>query len=139
MSRSSVIVKKPLGERIWISAITIFVLVIVIMCVANMGTPIALLLFTPIFLILLPLVIFSLTWQLRFEKEQIIMIFCFCKVKVYTYAQLQDITQQYFTSEHGSTIRMNFIDGKVIRFRIGDDGAKQAIKLLCKHRSIQNK
>ena len=71
MSRSSVIVKKPLGERIWISAITIFVLVIVIMCVANMGTPIALLLFTPIFLILLPLVIFSLTWQLCLKKSKL--------------------------------------------------------------------
>lgn len=139
MSKNVMTVRKPMAERVFICIFSALLLIIVTICVVHLNTPVALLLFVPMLLILLPLLLFSLTWQVRFDEKQIVKVLFFHTNKVYRYTQLQEVTQQHFTSEHGSVIRMDFADGKSIRFRIEDDGAKQAIKLLCKHHSIQRK
>lgn len=139
MARNTITVKKPKDHRIFIGVFSILAIGIVTLCAICFDTPIAFLLYVPLLPILLPLVIVYFTWELRFEREQIVNILCFRKVKIYPYAQLCEVTQQYFTSEHGYCIRMDFTDGKIIRFRMDDDGAAQAVKFLIKHHSIKTK
>ncbi len=137
MTHNAIIVRNPKGRRIFAVVFSALAMITITCLVIYLWTTAALLLYIPLLIILLPLIVFTVTWQIRFEKDHISEVLCFRKVKTYPYTQLREVTQQYFTSEHGYCIRMHFTDGKTIQFRMDDEGAARAVKLLCKHRSIK--
>ena len=137
MARNTVIVKNPKSGRIFVGVFSTVAMTIITAFVIFYGTLSALLLYIPLLIIIIPLIIFTITWQLRFEKDHIVEVLFFRKIKTYPYTQLREVTQQYFTSQHGYCVRMHFTDGKTIQFRMDDEGAARAVKLLCKHHSIK--
>ena len=81
MSKNVVTVRKPMAERVFICIFSALLLIIVTICVVHLNTPVALLLFVPMLLILLPLLLFSLTWQVRFDEKQIVKVLFFIQTK----------------------------------------------------------
>lgn len=50
---------------------------------------------------------------------------------------LREVVKSFYASERNFTVRMYFVDGKVLQFRMDDENATQAVKTLLRHGSIK--
>ena len=138
MHNETVIVKKCKAHRIGIAVFSILILTILTFCVVAMHTPAAILLYIPVLSILSPMALYYLTWQIRFDKKSIFRYVFGRKARTYSFTMLRDAVKRYYVSERNITVRMHFIDGKVLQFRMDDENAAQAVKILQRHCSIRN-
>ena len=138
MHKETVIVKKCKAHRIGIVVFSIVMLTVLTFCVVAMHTPVAILFYIPVLIILSPMVLYYLTWQIRFDKKGIVRYIFGKKARKYSFTMLREAVKSYYVSERNFTVRMHFIDGKVLQFRMDDENAVQAVKILQRHCSIRN-
>ena len=137
MHKEMVIVKKCKAHRIGIVMFSIMMLTILMVCVVTMHTPVAILLYIPFLITLSPMALYYLTWQIRFEEKGIVRYVFGRKTRKYSFTMLREVVKSYYVSERNFTVRMHFIDGKVLQFRMDDENAAKAVKILQRHCSIR--
>ena len=137
MQKKAVVLKKCKSHRVGTIVLCISMLVVLTVCVLPLRSAVAILLYIPILVILAPLTLYYLTWQIRFEEKEIIKSVCFRETKRYSFTMLREVVKSYYVSERNFTIRMYFVDGKILQFRMDDENAIQAVKKLQRHCSIK--
>ena len=137
MQKKALIVKKCKSHRIGIIVFSVSMLLVLTACVLAMRTAVAVLLCIPFLIILAPVALYYLTWQIRFEEREIIKRVFGMKARRYSFGLLREVVKGYSVSERNFIVRMYFIDGKVFQFRMDDENAVQAVKVLQKHCSIK--
>ena len=88
-------------------------------------------------LLISPMAIYYETWQITFSEKGIATKVFFSNGKTFSYSQLYKVTESFYHSENNTCIRMHFKNGKILQFRMDDDGAYKAEKELLKHCSIK--
>lgn len=137
MQKKTVIVRKCKAHRTGVLAFSLLVVSVLTACVIAMQTPAAILLYIPILIILSPVALYYLTWQIRFEDKEIVRSVLGRKTRTYSFTILREVVKSYYVSERNFTVRMYFLDGKMFQFRMNDENAIQAVKILQRHCSIK--
>ena len=101
----------------------------------SMGT--MLLCFVPAFMIVYPLVLYTVTWKLCFDPNGITRSVFGFRGKVHGYQEIRDAVCRYSSSDSAMIIRIVFADGKSVKFRMDDENAQKARKHLLSHHSIR--
>ena len=137
MQKKAIIVKKCKSHRTGIAVFAILMLIILTACVLSLYSTAALLLYIPPLVILVPLTLYYLTWNIRFEEKVIVKRVFFSEIGRFSYSELREAVKRYYNSERNFTIRMHFTNGKILQFRMDDENAGKAVKALRKHCSIK--
>lgn len=134
--KNSVVVRMKYSQRIGVRCISIgmiVTMVVMAICLQEMWV----LAFAG-----LPVVLFSalLLWYcesrcVTFSENSVCKQVFFIKWR-YAYTQIADAVRGYSRSDM-DFVRLTFKDGKEIRFRLQDDNAEKALKILCKHRTVR--
>ena len=131
------IVRRRKSHRIGFSLGCILILLAAVVCMPIMGVPVGVLLAAPVLVVLGPMTLYYLTWQIRFEKKEIVRSVCFRKTRRYPYTMLRNVTKGFYFSEKDMMIHMDFADGRTLRFRMRDENAACAERELKRHCSIK--
>ena len=91
----------------------------------------------PAFMIVYPLVLYTVTWKLCFDSKGITDSFFGFRGKVHGYQEIRDAVCRYSSSDSAMIIRIVFADGKSVKFRMDDENAQKARKHLLSHHSIR--
>ena len=137
MQKKTVVVRKCKSHRIGIAVFAILMFVILTVIILSLHSAAALLLYIPPLIILMLLTFYYLTWNIRFEEKMIVKCVCFTTISRCSYSILREVVKRYYTSERNFTIRMYFVNKKTIQFRMDDENAEKAVKVLQKHCSIK--
>ena len=137
MQKKTVIVRKCKAHRMGLLVFSLLVLAVLTACVIAMQTPAAILLYIPFLIILSPMALYYLTWQIRFEDKEIVRSVFARKTRTYSFTMLRKVVKSYYLSEHNFSVRMYFLDDKILQFRMDDENAIQAVKILQRHCSIK--
>lgn len=89
----------------------------------------------PVVLFLALLLWYFESWQIVFFKDGICKRVFFRK-RSYQYTQISDAVRGHSVSDL-EFVRVVFKDGKAFRFRLQDDNAEKALKMLCKQRTVR--
>ncbi|MBQ8404703.1 MAG: hypothetical protein IJX55_09850 [Clostridia bacterium] len=76
------------------------------------------------------------TWKISFSNEKISKK-CFFFTSVFEWRSLRRVKQEYLFSEKGECIQMFFADGKNLCFKMKDQNAEKAKKIILSHCNIQ--
>ena len=137
MQKKAIVVRKCKSHRIGIAVFAILILVILTVCVLSLHSAAALLLYIPPLVIFAPLTLYYLTWNIQFEEKTIVKRVFFTEISRCSYSAIREVVKRYYTSERNFTIRMHFTNGKTLQFRMDDENAEKAVKVLQKHCSIK--
>lgn len=137
MKKKAVVLRKCRSHRAGIVVFSISMITILTAYVLVLRTTAAILLYIPILVMLTPLTLYYLTWQIRFEEKEIIKSVFFRERKRYSFSMLREVVKRYYTSERNFMIRIYFADGKTIQFRMDDENAVKAEETLQRHCSIK--
>ena len=137
MQKKTVVVRKCKSHRIGIAVFAILMFVILTVIILSLHSAAALLLYIPPMIILIPLTVYYLTWNIRFEENVIVKSVFFAEISRFSYFALREVVKRYYTSERNFTIRMHFVNKKIVQFRMDDENAEKAVKVLQKHCSIK--
>ena len=137
MQKNTIIVRKCKAHRTGLLVFSLLVLAVLTACVIAMQTPAAILLYIPFLIMLSPMALYYLTWQIRFEDKEIVRCVFGRKTSTYSFTMLREVVKSYYVSERNFTVRMYFLDGKMFQFRMDDENAIQAVKILQRHCSIK--
>ena len=137
MQKKTVVVRKCKSHRIGIAVFAILMFVILTVIILSLHSAAALLLYIPPMIILIPLTLYYLTWNIRFEENVIVKSVFFAEISRFSYFALREVVKRYYTSERNFTIRMHFVNKKIVQFRMDDENAEKAVKVLQKHCSIK--
>ena len=137
MQKIAVVVRKCKSHRAGIAVFAILMFAILTIIILSLHSAAALLLYIPPMIILMPLTLYYLTWNIRFEEKVIVKRVFFVEISRCSYSMLCEVVKRYYTSERNFTIRMHFLNKKTIQFRMDDENAEKAVKVLQKHCSIK--
>ena len=137
MQKKAIVVRKCKSHRAGIAVFAILMFVILTVIILSLHSAAALLLYIPPMIILIPLTLHYLTWNIRFEENVIVKSVFFAEISRFSYFALREVVKRYYTSERNFTIRMYFVNKKTIQFRMDDENAEKAVKVLQKHCSIK--
>ena len=137
MQKKAIVVRKCKSHRAGIAVFAILMFVILTVIILSLHSAAALLLYIPPMIILIPLTLYYLTWNIRFEENVIVKRVFFAEISRFSYFALREVVKRYYTSERNFTIRMHFVNGKTLQFRMDDESADKATKKLQKHCSIK--
>ena len=137
MQKKTVVVRKCKSHRIGIAVFAILMFVILTVIILSLHSAAALLLYIPPMIILIPLTLYYLTWNIRFEENVIVKSVFFAEISRFSYFALREVVKKYYTSERNFTIRMHFVNKKIVQFRMDDENAEKAVKALLKYCSIK--
>lgn len=137
MQKEAIVIKKCKSHRIGIAVFSIIMLVFLTVCVLCLHSAAAFLLYILPLVVFAPFVLYFLTWNIRFEEKLIVKSAFFTQISKFTYSSLQEVVKKYYTSERNVTVRMHFVNGKTLQFRMDDENAEKAVKALQKHCSIK--
>lgn len=86
---------------------------------------------------ILYVLIYYQTWRISFSAKHITIKQLFRKSKTYTYSQITDgyIANSYTLHQH---VSLAFYDNRSFRFRIEDENANIALKIIQTHHSLRN-
>ena len=139
MKKARVVVRRCKSHCIGFSLGCILMLMLAVACVPFFGWPVGVLMAIPVLVILGPMTLYYLTWQIRFEEKEIVRRVCFRKTRRYAYAMLRSASRGFYMSERDYVVHMDFADGKTLRFRMGDENAAKAVAVLKRHCSIETR
>ena len=91
----------------------------------------------PAFMIVYPLVLYTLTWKLCFDANGITNSVLGFRGKIHGYQEIQDAVCRYSSSDSALIVRIVFADGKFVKFRRDDENAQKARKYLLSRHSIR--
>jgi hypothetical protein len=97
-----------------------------------------LLLFFPLALIFTIILIYVESWQIVFSSSSVIRKVFFVKVGHYSYSSLNDACLLYSLTDHEYVV-LSFANNKCIRFRMKDENASKALKVIRSHKSVRRK
>ena len=137
MQKKAIVVRKCRSHRTGIAVLAILMFVSLTVIILSLHSAAALLLYIPPMIILVPLTLYYLTWNIRFEENVIVKSVFFAEISRCSYSMLREVVKRYYTSERNFTIRMHFVNKKTIQFRMDDENAEKAVKVLQKHCSIK--
>ena len=137
MQKKAIVVRKCKSHRAGIAVFAILMFVILTVIILSLHSAAALLLYIPPMIILIPLTVYYLTWNIRFEENVIVKRVFFAEISRFSYFALREVVKRYYTSERNFTIRMHFVNKKIVQFRMDDENAEKAVKVLQKHCSIK--
>ena len=137
MQKKAIVVRKCKSHRAGIAVFAILMFVILTVIILSLHSAAALLLYIPPMIILIPLTLYYLTWNIRFEENVIVKSVFFAEISRFSYFALREVVKRYYTSERNFTIRMHFVNKKIVQFRMDDENAEKAVKVLQKHCSIK--
>ena len=137
MQKKAIVVRKCKSHRAGIAVFAILMFVILTVIILSLHSAAALLLYIPPMIILIPLTLYYLTWNIRFEENVIVKSVFFSEISRFSYFALREVVKRYYTSERNFTIRMHFVNKKIVQFRMDDENAEKAVKVLQKHCSIK--
>jgi hypothetical protein len=137
LQEKAIVLKKCKGHRIGIVAFSVAMLAVLTFCVIALRSAAAILLYIPILVILGPLTLYYLSWNIRFEEKVIVKRVFFREINRFSYSMLREVVKRYYTSERNFTICMHFVNGKTLQFRMDDENAGKATKKLQKYCSIK--
>lgn len=137
MQKKAIVVRKCKSHRAGIAVFAILMFVILTVIILSLHSAAALLLYIPPMIILIPLTLYYLTWNIRFEENVIVKSVFFAEISRFSYLALREVVKRYYTSERNFTIRMHFVNKKIVQFRMDDENAEKAVKVLQKHCSIK--
>ncbi len=136
--KNTVTVKKCKPHRISTAVFSVCMMVVMTVLVALIGIE-GIILYIPLLLILLPMNVYYFTWRIDLEPNAIVHWLFFREVKRYSYSQLQEAVKRHSRAERDICIIMIFRDGKMLSFRMKDEGSNSAVKRLQHHHSIISK
>ena len=137
MQKKAIVVRKCKSHRAGIAVFAILMFVILTVIILSLHSAVALLLYIPPMIILIPLTLYYLTWNIRFEENVIVKSVFFAEISRFSYFALREVVKRYYTSECNFTIRMHFVNKKIVQFRMDDENAEKAVKALLKYCSIK--
>ena len=137
MQKKAIVLKKCKSYRVGIVAFSVAMLAVLTVCVIALRSAVAILLYIPILVILAPLTLYYLSWNIRFEEKVIVKSVFFRETNRFSYSMLREVVKRYYTSERNFTIRLHFVNGKTLQFRMDDENADKATKKIQKHCSIK--
>lgn len=137
MQKKAIVLKKCKNHRVGIVAFSVAMLAVLTVCVIALRSATAMLLYIPILVILAPLTLYYLSWNIRLEEKVIVKSVFFRETNRFSYSMLREVVKRYYISERDFTIRMHFVNGKTLQFRMDDESADKAMKKLQKHCSIK--
>ena len=137
MQKKAIVVRKCKSHLAGIAVFAILMFVILTVIILSLHSSAALLLYIPPLIILVPLTLYYLTWNIRFEENVIVKSVFFAEISRFSYFALREVVKRYYTSERNFTIRMHFVNKKIVQFRMDDENAEKAVKVLQKHCSIK--
>ena len=137
MQKKAIVVRKCKSHRAGMAVFAILMFVILTVIILSLHSAAALLLYIPPMIILIPLTLYYLTWNIRFEENVIVKSVFFAEISRFSYFALREVVKRYYTSERNFTIRMHFVNKKIVQFRMDDENAEKAVKVLQKHCSIK--
>ena len=137
MQKKAIVVRKCKSHRTGIAVLAILMFVILTVIILSLHSAAALLLYIPPMIILMPLTLYYLTWNIRFEENVIVKSVFFAEISRCSYSMLREVVKRYYTSERNFTIRMHFVNKKTIQFRMDDENAEKAVRVLQKHCSMK--
>ena len=137
MQKKAIVVRKCKSHRAGIAVFAILMFVILTVIILSLHSAAALLLYIPPMIILIPLTLYYLTWNIRFEENVIVKSVFFAEISRFSYFALREVVKRYYTSERNFTIRMHFVNKKIVQFRMDDENAEKAVKALLKYCSIK--
>ena len=76
-------------------------------------------------------------WELYFFKDKIKKRSFLRKTQCFLYSQIESISLKYSYTNHGY-VNIVFLDGRNLTFQLKDDHARQGIKVLRAHHSINS-
>ena len=112
MQKKAIVIRKCKSHRIGITVFAILMFVILAVIILPLHSAAALLLYIPPLIILVPLTLYYLTWNMRFEEKVIVKCIFFAEISRCSYSILREVVKRYYTSERNFTIRMYFVDKK---------------------------
>ena len=90
--------------------------------------------FAPAFMIVYPLVLYTVTWKLCFDSKGITNSVFGFRGEIHGYQEIRDAVGRYSSSDSAMIIRIIFADGTAVKFRMDDENAQKARKhLLSRH------
>ena len=135
----TIVVKKKRSQRLFalIMGVATALVPVITSVIAQISIEIMLLYFTPAFMIIYPLVLYTVTWKLCFDANGIINSVLGFRGKIHGYQEIQDAVCRYSSSDSALIVRIVFADGKSVKFRMDDENAQKARKYLLSHHSIR--
>lgn len=88
----------------------------------------------PVALGLIPLYAYFENWTLTFTQKEI-MRYRWGSIRRYSWNEVREVTAAYSKTE-GEYVSIQFMDGKEFRFRMIDEHAGNAVKVIQSHHSI---
>ena len=137
MKKTMVVVRRQIIHRVGFAGGCILTLFLAVGLVPFAGWPVGVLMAMPVFGILGPMTLYYLTWQIRFEKTEIVRRVCFRKTRSYPYSMLRNATKAFYHSERDGVVHMDFADGRTLRFRMRDENALHGLVELKRHSTIK--
>ena len=139
MKETSIVVVKKNRNQIYgiriLAGICFLSLLIVIFSFGyDMG--VILLICFPICCILITLLLYYETWKVTCGRDCIQKVCFFHTICSYSYNQITDAFLSQSYTEH-SVLKVQFLSGKVLRFRLEDENADQALAKIRSHTSIR--
>ena len=133
------VVMKKRSHRVFVlsMAIAATLLPVLITVVAEISMGMVFLGFAPALLIVYSLAWYTLSWKLTFASKGITKSVFGVKSKSYRYQDIQDAVSGYFSADSAIVVRIVFVDGKAVKFRMNDENAGKAKKFLLSRHSIR--
>ena len=136
MQKNAIVVRKCQSHRVGIAVFAILMFVILTVIILSLHSAMALLLYIPP-LFFVPLVLYYLTWSIRFEEKMIVKRVFFMEISRFSYSMLREAEKRYYIAERDFTVCMHFTNKKTVQFRLNDENSEKAVKVLLKHCSIK--
>ena len=135
----TIVVKKRRSYRVFalIMGVATALVPVITSVIAQISIEIMLLCFTPAFMIIYPLVLYTVTWKLCFEANGITNFVFGFRVKIHGYQEIRDAVCRYSSSDSAMIVRIVFDDVKSVKFRMDDENAQKARKHLLSRHSIR--
>ena len=135
----TIVVKKKRSQRLFalIIGVATALVPVITSLITRISMKMMLLCVAPAFVIIYPLVLYTVTWKLCFEANGITNFVFGFRVKIHDYQEIQDAVCRYSSSDSAVIARIVFADGKSVKFRMDDENAQKARKYLLSHHSIR--
>ena len=135
----SIVVSKKRSHRVFalIMGIATALVPVIISVVTRIPMGMMVICFAPAFMIVYPLVLYTVTWKLFIDSNGITNSVFGFRGKIHGYQEIRDAVCRYSSSDSAMIVRIVFADGKSVKFRADDENARKARKYLLSRHSIR--
>ena len=135
----TIVVKKRRSYRVFalIMGVATALVPVITSAVTQITMGMMFLCYAPAFMIVYPLVLYTVTWKLCFDSKGITNSVFGFRGEIHGYQEIRDAVCRYSSSDSAMIVRIVFADGKSVKFRMDDENAQKAQKHLLSRHSIR--